>query len=349
MFTTDVEGTRVCATIRGASDERAVFLPRGRLPAGVVMTLGSSNTEGTRRLEIRGTNSGNQHSWFVDGRERNFDAAASDWRDAMLDLVGTLTERNAAEHARAVEAMGVARRNAETAASDVRRAQLTEMRATTEARAADVRAAGRLNAQRAREMEVAGRAMAADVEAMGRHAGEVAEVAKAHARAMHEVAVAEGRGTGGVAVAPRAGGRLREVPTPPAVAGVREVPVMPRVAGGGRAVAGELRAHEVAGVQSREREIVEAHRVDLEQRRVEMREHAADMREHAADLAREHARMAAELDRERPVVARGRGVGVAGTLVTPRAVPSMREAELDPRAADAAARLRRAIRVTGET
>jgi hypothetical protein len=89
--------------------------------------------------------------------------------------------------------------------------------------------------------------------------------------------------------------------------------------------------------------------MDLEQHRVEMREQAAEVREHAADLARAHARMAAELERERPVVARGRGAGIAGTRVAPRAVSSVREAELDPRAVDAAARLRRAIRITGET
>ena len=68
--------------------------------------------------------------------------------------------------------------------------------------------------------------------------------------------------------------------------------------------------------------------------------------------------MTEEIRSTAPVISEGRGGSRLRELEAPRplrrvpappAAPSMRERELDPRALDAAERLRRAIRVTGET
>ena len=89
-----------------------------------------------------------------------------------------------------------------------------------------------------------------------------------------------------------------------------------------------------------------------------MREHAEELREHVTEMEREHRRMAEEIHSTAPVISEGRGGTRLREMPVPRAVPgvpappalpSMREREMDPRAIDAAERLRSAIRATGET
>jgi hypothetical protein len=375
MFTTDHEGTRICVTVRGDDADRAAFIPRGRLPEGVVLTLGTSNGDGERRLEIEGTSRGNEHRWYVDGRSRPFDSEAAEWRDAMLELVGVLTEQADANRARAVEAMGVARRDMERARVAVGSSAAAERRAIARAhadaevaarvseRAASVggRAAELAEARAADEMAVAGRRM--EHEALTAHAQAEVHARRAleMARDAEEVAVA-GVGRGGVRSA-RGGAMVA-----PRASGGRAV-VAPRITGG-RGVA----SPRAAGVdQEHEREMLAEHRRAMEERRVQVREHTQELREHARQLEREHRRMAEEIRSSAPVISEGRG-GVrmrevpvsprepveisemptpalrrVPTPPAPRAVPSIREREVTQRELEAAERLRRAIRVTGET
>jgi beta-lactamase regulating signal transducer with metallopeptidase domain len=377
MFTTDHEGTRICVTVRGDSD-RDGFLPRGRLPNGVLLTMATNNSDGDRRLEIEGTSAGNQHRWFVNGRESAFNSDAAEWRDAMFDLIGVLTERNAADRVRAVEAMGVARNEMERARVAMGRSMAAEERAIARAHAnADVaeQVARRVEERRvaagdirAREVEVAGHAAEIRAHAM-------AEVAEAHARAAADVAhhmdevTATGvsRSGGRAVVAPRAAGGGRGTTAPRAAARSADMD--------------EMRAREVEGRLMRNREHLEANREHLEarlhemeanrdamtERRATIAEHAEELREHAREMAREHERMAEDVRRVAPVISEGRagarlrevpvprapraagGMQIPTPPRAPRAVTPLEEREQDPRAQEAAGRLRTAIRVTGET
>ena len=369
MFTTEHEGTRICVTVRGDDTDRDGFIPRGRLPNGVVLTMATSNNDGDRHLEIEGTGNGNVHRWTVDGRSRPFDGEAAEWRDAMLELIGVLTERSVAEREMAVEAMGVARRNMEAASADMRRTMVAEGRAAARASAdheVAARVAERLHEQsargfnterplrapaaiRARELEAVGHAMERNAEAMAEVAETRARVAADVAHRADEVrATSVGRGTGGRAmVAPRAAGGGRQVTPPRASAAPRSRDVS------------ELRARELERAHEFTRESLEEHRRAIEERQGDLREHADELREHAADMAREHERMAEDLRSERRVLA-PRGVGVGGVdapiaprvprvMRTPPAPPAVADRDQDPRAVDANQRLRAAIRATGET
>lgn len=375
MFTTDHDGTRICVTVRGDDADRDVFIPRGRLPNGVVLTMATSNSDGERHLEIEGGANGNVHRWTVNGRSRPFDSEAAEWRDAMLNLVGVLTERGEAERAHAVEAMGVARRNMQAASADMRRAMAAEGRAVARANAdheVAARVAERLHEQavrvgeRERPVRVADAMRAREMEAVGhaleRNAEVMAEVAEVRARAAADVArhAEEVHATG---VGGSSGGRAGVAPR---FASGRQSSA-PRAAAGRNLDRAEMRARELEGEREIAREVLQEHRRALEERRGDMREHAAELREHAADMVRDHERMAEEVRRVAPVIPEGRGgarlreVPVPRAPLPPRAaggvrvapvaprVPPMEERELDPRAQEANQRLRAAIRATGET
>lgn len=366
MFTTDHQGTRICVTVRGDNAERDELFPRGRLPNGVMLTMASSNADGERRLEIQGGSGGNVHRWYVDGRERPFDAAAGAWRDAMLDLVGVLTERNRANEREAVRAEGRAMNAMEAARASsedaMRRAVEVEGRALARSRVGEevaARVARDIEGHQAQLAEVrAAREQAVAGHLAEREATMAAREISAHQRRAMvaaerdaEVAVARGVGGRGV-VAPRAGG-----------------------VGVGTEV--ELR-RSLEERQVRSQDVLREHQRALEQRHVQLRERAAELREHAEQMAREHRDQIDEVRHAAPVVTpdtpRGvgarevptrvgrpvvapdvpRGVGVrevpvrAGRPAIAPRVPS-RDREVTPREIEAAERLRAAIRATGET
>jgi beta-lactamase regulating signal transducer with metallopeptidase domain len=169
MHTSVVDGIRICAAVRGRTDETATFLPIGRVPVGVLITLASSGPDGEQRLEIAGTNSGNSHTWTVNGRERPFDAAAAEWRDAMVALVQASIEKSRVRDASARGEAEVARMHAQ------------ESRAHLEADRAAVRERAVVEARAHSEIREAHRADEQAVQA-SEHARQIAEVERVRQR-----------------------------------------------------------------------------------------------------------------------------------------------------------------------
>lgn len=242
MMNTEVEGTRICVTIRGDNQDRATFLPRGRLAAGVLVTLASANDEGVRRLEISGTERGNQHRWFVDGREQEFNGAAAEWRDAMYNMIDRLSRASEADRSNAVVAAGRARAQMEAARAS--RAGAVNRLAEVERRAAE----------RARVAE--------EVEAVAGARMRAVESARVAGRVARQV-------EGELAVAGVGGNR------PALVEGVPEVPVPPRVAmgrGGDRPMI-EQRRHAIEA-----REALREHAQELRARAMQLERERAELR-----------------------------------------------------------------------
>ncbi len=178
MHTTNIDGLRICAAVRGKVEESAGFLPTGRLPVGVTVTLASSGPDGEQRLEIAGTSGGNSHTWTVNGQERTFDAAAAEWRDAMIALVQARVEKSRAHRTAARRDAELARAEAQVARQAISEARRVEARDRA-AVAARVNEQARVAARAQREVEEA--RAAAEVRDQER-----AEVARVRSRAVTE-------------------------------------------------------------------------------------------------------------------------------------------------------------------
>lgn len=227
-FTTDHEGTRICAAVRGVTARTGTFLPRGTLDRGVIVTLASQNADGVRRLEIEGGNSGNTHRWYVDGRSRPFDRAAEEWRDAMYDTIEAIA-RLSADEQRQVEVARIAERTRDLASAAERRARevqamqrdaevaagVVERRSVEAARLAERRSVEAMRLEERRAVETM-RAMEMDRRAAEVRAGGVGRTPRA------VVAPSE------IPAAPAVGAMRRPVPDAPAAPGT-VIPVEPRV------------------------------------------------------------------------------------------------------------------------
>lgn len=164
MHTSTVDGIRICVAVRGRLSDDAGFIPTGRLPAGVVMTLAASGPEGTQRLVVTGTGSGNNHEWFVNDRERPFDAAAAEWRDAMMALAEASIEKSRIRGQEARLRGEVARATGDEARLRGQIARIRGEQAAAEARIA-ARSAGVIASRQAAEVRAASQARLAEVEA----------------------------------------------------------------------------------------------------------------------------------------------------------------------------------------
>lgn len=163
MHTSTVDGIRICVAVRGRTSEEVGFVPLGRLPAGAVMTLAASGPDGTQRLVVTGTTSGNEHAWFVNGRERPFDAAAAEWRDAMLAVAQASVEKSRIRGDEARMRGEIARARGENARFEGEIARVRGRQAAIEARAMSERVAP--DAERMAEVRAAVEARVAEVEA----------------------------------------------------------------------------------------------------------------------------------------------------------------------------------------
>jgi beta-lactamase regulating signal transducer with metallopeptidase domain len=81
--------TRICVRATGSIpfDEQGAQLEG--MSAGDRLLLASRTSSSRQTLEIVRTDSGFDHAWFVDGIPTPFDDTAREWRDAMLDVVGS--------------------------------------------------------------------------------------------------------------------------------------------------------------------------------------------------------------------------------------------------------------------
>lgn len=238
-FTTDHEGTRICAAVRGATARTGSFLPRGTLGRGVVVTLASQNGDGERRLEIEGGNGGNTHRWFVDGRARPFDRAAEEWRDAMYATIETIA-RLSADEQRQVEVARLAERTRELAGVSERRAREVQAmqrdaeaeagvlarRSVEAARLAERRSVEAMRLEERRAVETT-RAMEMNRRAAEARAGGVGRAPRAVVAPSEVPAVRAPRPVD-VPAAPAVGAMRMPAPDVPAASGI-EAPVAPRV------------------------------------------------------------------------------------------------------------------------
>jgi beta-lactamase regulating signal transducer with metallopeptidase domain len=142
MHSTTVAGRRLCAAVRGGDAKTGAAFPTGRLPVGMEVTLAASGPDGTQRLEIVGGATGNRHTWLVDGRERPFDAAAAEWRDAMFEVLEASAQQAMIQGEAARVRGEIARAHGEVARTrgEIARVQAAEVARHARALAADAAA-----------------------------------------------------------------------------------------------------------------------------------------------------------------------------------------------------------------
>jgi len=332
-FTTDRDGTRICAAVRGDAREGQGFLPRGRLPAGVLVTLATRDSDGERRLEIEGSNNDNAHRWFVNGTARPFDAAAEEWRDAMFSLVEVLSVQSAAQQREAEVARAQARRDVEAARAAQQEARVA-MRRNAEVDRLQRAEAARVTRQALEEVRV----QSAETARIARR-----EVEAARLREMEVAGVQE-------APPPPAAARAPRPPEPPRAVSPEDVVVRQRLR---EVEARERQATVEARQRLREVEMQERQAtVEARQRlrEVELQQRAAerDAVLRSVERAQEEVRArAAEVPRRPEAVRRMDEVRVMPAPAAPRVPPAIRERRDGPEVDAATARLRAAIRATG--
>lgn len=162
MHTSTIDGIRICVAVRGRIDESERLVPTGRLPVGVTVTLVSAGADGEQRLEIAGTANSNTQTWTVNGRERPFDAAAAEWRDAMIALAQASWEKSRIRGDEARMRGEIARARGEDARLQGEMARMQARQAAIEARAISERVAPR--AERSADVRAAAEARLAEVE-----------------------------------------------------------------------------------------------------------------------------------------------------------------------------------------
>lgn len=332
-FSTDRDGTRICAAVRGDAREGQGFLPRGRLPAGVLVTLATRDSDGERRLEIEGSSNDNAYRWFVNGTARPFDTAAEEWRDAMFSMVEVLSVQGAAQQREAEVARAQARRQVEAARAAQQEARVAMQRSMEDDRVRRAEAA-RVTRQALEEVRVqsaeAARLVRRDVEA-------------ARLREMEVAGVQE-------APPPPAAARAPRPPEPPRAVSPEDVVVRQRVR---EVQARERQATVEARQRLREAEVREREAtVEARQRmrEVELRQRDAELAEvrRGVERAQEEVRArAAEVPRRSEAIRRVDEVRVMPAPAAPRVPPAIRERRDGPEVDAATARLRAAIRATG--
>lgn len=92
----EVGGVILCARAHGTGDPAALGTDQIDLSSGSWMVLASRGEAVSQRLEMLPGPSGPEHTWFVNGEARPFDATARAWRDAMLDVVRSAAAVSAA-------------------------------------------------------------------------------------------------------------------------------------------------------------------------------------------------------------------------------------------------------------
>ncbi len=327
MSTTMDDDLRVCVAVRGAYRDGDEFPPTGTLRDGLVVTMATSGPSGSQRLEIVGNGRANEQHWFVDGRERPFDASAAEWRDALVAFVRTSSEKSKI------------------------RGQEAELRGEiARARGDEARMRGEVASIRGRDAAYAGRIASAQA------AGTADRMAVAQAR-VAEASVRQAEAESRRVVRQRDAEMARQVRAAERDAERAEV-----VAGSGSNADAVSARARVAELRSRQAEEVASVRAESAARASAMRESADRVRSEAAArtadaVARTNqrvveARAARDAyradERVAEVEARIRGAGVAGRVAeSERKIDALevdrRIAEIDARLEPLGARLRKAI------